>query len=71
MQLVFAPNSAELAATLQYTAHAAIQRWLGDVLELHDLQVSAIDAELRVDVVFSLRRTGEPQAATFTRTGGA
>jgi phage baseplate assembly protein W len=70
LQLIFAPNSVELAATLQYTTHGAIQRWLGDVLDLHDLEVRAIDSELRVEVVFTVRRTGEQQAATFVRGAG-
>ncbi|MEL6763593.1 MAG: GPW/gp25 family protein, partial [Cyanobacteria bacterium J06607_6] len=33
-QLIFAPNSPELAATLQYTLQAALQQWLGDVIEV-------------------------------------
>ena len=34
LQLVFAPNSTELAAALQFTIQAALQRWLGDLIEL-------------------------------------
>ena len=30
LQLLFAPNSAELAATLQFTTQALIQQYLGD-----------------------------------------
>ena len=30
MQLVFAPNSDELAATLQMLVQGALQQWLGD-----------------------------------------
>lgn len=70
LQLVFAPNSVELAATVQYTTHAAIQRWLGDVLDLNDLQVVADDSTLRVDVVYTLRRTGEQSSASFSRAVG-
>jgi phage baseplate assembly protein W len=67
LQLVFAPNSVELAATVQYTAHAAVQRWLADVVELVDLKVEADDAALRVSVVYIVKRTGQQSAATFTR----
>ena len=42
-QLVFAPNSSELAATVQFTLQAAIQRWLGDVIELRSLDVQAVE----------------------------
>ena len=34
LQLVFAPNSPELAATVQFTTQAALQRWLGDLIEV-------------------------------------
>ena len=30
-QMVFAPNSAELAATLQFTTQALLQQYLGDL----------------------------------------
>jgi phage baseplate assembly protein W len=67
LQLIFAPNSPELAATLQFTLQAAIQRWLADLIELRDLEVSAVDSTLTIDVKYAIRRTAEEQAATFTR----
>jgi hypothetical protein len=68
MQLIFAPNSPELAATLQFTLQAAIQRWLGDVLELRSLEVTSVDSTLTIDVHYVVRRTNQPQSASFTRT---
>lgn len=68
-QLVFAPNSPELAAALQFTIQAAIQRELGDLLALQDLQVLAEDATLQVLVSYVLLRTGEPQRAEFVQGG--
>lgn len=58
-QLVFAPNSPELAATLSYTLRAALQLWLGDVVEIADLEVSAQDARLAVALDYTIRETGE------------
>jgi phage baseplate assembly protein W len=66
-QLVFAPNSPELAAALQFTMQAAIQRELGDVLTLEDLQVTSEDASLRVVVNYVVLRTGERERAEFPR----
>lgn len=57
-QLVFAPNSPELAAALQFTMQAAIERELGDVLSLERLEVSAQDATLWVDVTYTVLSTG-------------
>jgi len=67
MQLVFAPNSPELAAALQFTMRAAIQQWLGDVLDLQLLEVRADDAVLRITIRYALRRTGEVRTDTIER----
>src|SRR5271169_4684193 len=48
LQLVFAPNSPELAATLQFTMQAALQRYLGDLIDLQSLNVSVQDSTLSV-----------------------
>ena len=45
LQMIFAPNSQELAATLQFTVQAGLQQWLGDVIEVLDLNVESEDAE--------------------------
>jgi phage baseplate assembly protein W len=67
MQLIFAPNSPELAAALQFTMRAAIQQWLGDVLDLQALDVSSEDAILRITIRYALRRTGETRTETIER----
>ncbi len=68
LQLVFAPNSPELAATLQFTMQAALQRWLGDVIEVQNLQVTSQDSTLRVLLQYLVRRTNQTQPAEFSRT---
>lgn len=67
-QLVFAPNSPELAATLQFTVQAALQRWLGDLIEVRELTVSSQDATLSISLKYAVRRTQEERSAEFTRT---
>jgi phage baseplate assembly protein W len=67
LQLVFAPNSPELAATLQFTVQAALQQWLGDVIEVQDLEVTSHDAELRVVLQYLVRGSDESRVAKFTR----
>ena len=66
LQLIFAPNSPELAATVQFTLQAALQTWLGDVIELRDLVVTSVDSTLTIDLTYAIRRTNEEQHATFT-----
>jgi phage baseplate assembly protein W len=67
LQMVFAPNSPELAATVQFTLQAAIQRWLGDLIDLQDLEVTASDSTLSIEVKYVIRRTNEPQTTIVTR----
>lgn len=68
LQLIFAPNSPELAATLQFTLQAAIQRWLGDVLGLKNLDVRSVDSTLTIDIQYVVRLTNQTETAHFTRT---
>lgn len=68
LQLVFAPNSPELAAALRYTTQAALQRWLSDVIDVQALEVISEDARLHVTVQYVVKRTGEQRAANFTRS---
>ena len=68
MQLIFAPNSPELAAALQYTLQAALQQWLGDLIELQALEVESEDSRLTVVVQYIVRRTQESQLARISRT---
>lgn len=67
LQLVFAPNSPELAATVQLTIQAGLQRWLGDVVLVQKVGVTSEEATLRVDLVYVVRRTQEKQTAQFMR----
>lgn len=68
LQLVFAPNSPELAATVQFTIQAGLQRWLGDVIEVQALDVTSEEATLRIVVQYTVQRTGEPRTQTFERS---
>ncbi|MCU0506991.1 MAG: GPW/gp25 family protein [Anaerolineae bacterium] len=67
MQRVFAPNSPEIAAALQFTMQAAIQRWLGDLIELQGLMVESREALQLITIQYTVRRTGQDQVATLTR----
>ena len=69
LQLVFAPNSPELAATLQFTVQAALQRWLGDLIEVQALEVTSEDSTLRVILQYLVRRSGEQRMETFEQGG--
>jgi len=67
LQLVFAPNSADLAAATQFLVQGALQQWLGDAIGVEAVTVFAEDSNLRVTVQYVVRRTGERTTAEFAR----
>ena len=68
LQMIFAPNSPELATALQHTIQAGLQRWLGDLIEVQTLEVTSEESTLRVLVKYVVRRTNETQTQTFERS---
>jgi phage baseplate assembly protein W len=67
LAMVFSPNSPEVAGALQFSAQAALQRWLGDVIQIEALSVTAEDAKLEVELTYTLLQTGEQRTDSFQR----
>lgn len=64
-QLVFAPNSDALAAAAQVAVHGALQQWLGELIEVEAVDVTANEATLTVTVRYVIRRTRQREVARF------
>jgi len=69
LDLAFEPNSPELAASLQISIQAALQRWLGDVITISSLDAVSQDDLLQITLGYSVRATGTQTTHVFT--GGA
>lgn len=69
MQLVFAPNSDTLAAATQFVIRGALHQWLGDLIEVEDVQVEGQDSTIEVTVVYADRKTRERAVVQFTNPG--
>jgi phage baseplate assembly protein W len=67
MQLVFAPNSPELAATVQALVHGALQQELGHLVRIDEVSASSADATMTVLVRYTVLRTKRNGAARFTK----
>ena len=67
MQLVFMPNSAELATATQFLVQGALQQWLGDLIQVETVQVESDDSTLRITVQYVTRRNQERRVADFSR----
>jgi phage baseplate assembly protein W len=68
-RLVFAPNSDELAAASQFLVQGALQQWLGDLIELNDVEVLSEDARLYINIQYTERRTQQQRTVQFARGG--
>lgn len=66
-RLIFAPNSPELATATEFTLQAALQQWLGDLIQVEKLQVESTDNRLTVTVVYLIRRDQQRQVAEFVQ----
>jgi len=65
--MVFQPNSPELASALQFTIQAALQQWLGSLIQVESLEVTSAEGSLTVTVAYLVRRSQQRQVAQFSR----
>ncbi|MGW2106111.1 GPW/gp25 family protein [Streptomyces sp. NPDC001948] len=56
--LVFSPSSPELTSTLELSVQAALQRWLGDLIEVEALDMESDENVVRVHLAYAVRVTG-------------
>jgi uncharacterized protein len=67
MQLVFAPNSPELASATEFMLRGALQRWLGELIQVQAVDVQSAEGVLRITIQYIIRRTQRPVLAQFSR----
>lgn len=66
-QLIFGPNSEELATATQFLVQGALQQWLGDLIQVESVDVVSVDSTLQVTVQYVVRRTQQRQVAQLSR----
>ncbi len=66
MQLVFAPNSSELATATQYLVQGSLQQWLGDLIQVEEVSVSSQESTIDVTVKYVIRKSGERKVEEFS-----
>jgi len=67
MQLVFASNSPEVAATTRFLIQGALQQWLCDLIQVRDVRVENIDSKLEVTIQYVVLRNQQQKTAQFSR----
>jgi phage baseplate assembly protein W len=70
-QLLFAPLGPEVAASTQLLVHGALQQWLGDLIDVAEVLVTAEDSALVVEVSYSARINQQPGTVRLAVQGGA
>lgn len=67
MQLVFQPNSSEIAAATQFMVQGALQQWLGDLIQVDSVQVEVEDSKLQVIIKYIILKNGRNKVDLFVR----
>ena len=66
-QLLFVPNSSELAAAVQLLVQGSLEQWLGDLILLEAVEVDSVDSRLEITVQYVVRQAQQRQIAQFSR----
>lgn len=71
LDLVFTPNSPELASAVELSVQAALQRWLGELIEVASLDVVSEENVVRVYLQYVVRATASRRDEVFEGRGVA
>jgi len=66
-QLVFAPNSEELAASTQFLVQAALQQWLGEIIRVDAVKTMSRESQLHISVQYTVKLNQQAQTAEFVK----
>ncbi len=69
-ELLFAPNDEVVIATTQFLVHGALERWLGDVIEVEEVRVLNEGEGLVIEVHYVRIEDGQPLRDRFVVAGG-
>lgn len=71
LDLVFTPNSPELASALELSVQASLQRRLGELIEVESLDVVSEENVVRVHLRYVVRSTASRRDDVFEGSGPA
>lgn len=66
--LVFEPNSTGLAAALEVTVVTSVGQWLGDLIQLHHVDIETQDEKLLINISYLVKSTGQQADTTVALT---
>ncbi len=68
-QMIFSPNSNEVATATELMVRAALEQWLGDLIEIEGLDVMAEESSLGITIQYMIRRSQQREIVEFSRNG--
>ncbi len=66
--MVFSPIDDATATLLQTTIFQNLDRWLGNLISVDDIKVSAADSALDVDVTYTIKSRGQQRVLNLEVT---
>lgn len=66
-QLLFAPNSGELATATQFLVQGALQQWLGELVNVESVNVTPQESELHVQVQYKIKHNQQRETVEFIK----
>jgi phage baseplate assembly protein W len=66
-QVVFAPNSNDIATATQFLVQGALQQWLGDLIQVELVEIKNEDSSLRISVQYTIKRNQQRQFNQFVQ----
>jgi uncharacterized protein len=67
-RLLFSPSSTETATLLQTTVFQSLDRWLGDIISVDQVQAAFADGRLDIVIVYTVKSRGDTQVLNLEVT---
>ncbi|HEX9370023.1 MAG TPA: hypothetical protein VF897_03425, partial [Roseiflexaceae bacterium] len=64
-QYIFAGESDETLTAVQFLVQGALQKWLGDVIEVEGVDVTSVDSSMSVSVRYRVLASQQRGSAQF------
>lgn len=67
LQSLFEPNSNEMAATLQFLIQGSLNQWLGNLIEVNQVELFRSDSSVEVKISYTIIKNRESNTVILTK----
>lgn len=65
LELLFGPDSGQVASAAEFLVQGSLQEWLGDLIEVHNVDISTINTVLQIRIEYLLLTERSTRVAIF------